>query len=164
MFIKEAVNMDEKVLIKVLVNATPNQLQNESQDAHTTEGCLHLIFEKDNHLQNALFNILNKEASFDTWSSLEMQELHLNKSQVSCMEKKTYRLYSTDSASNRTQVRQLLSDLNLFHEANLWFIFHIKTKMSWFSCQGSDATERWVITMIALLALGWLISWGVNQT
>jgi hypothetical protein len=48
----------KSVHIKVLVNSKTKQLKRERLAVDVTlKGCLHLIF--DNHLQDALFNILN---------------------------------------------------------------------------------------------------------
>ena len=114
----DAVNMDDvSVHIKVLINAERDELERETTAVNVTlrKGCLHVI---SSHNNDALFNILNVELTFDKWFSLDVQALHLSDS------KEDFRLYFS-RASNEDHVKNMLSTLPLSKQ-NCWWMFHIQ--------------------------------------
>ena len=114
----DAVNMDDvSVHIKVLINAERDELERERGAVNATlEGCVHLVFKR--HDMDELFELLNRELTFDKWFSLDVQALHLSDS------KEDFRLYFS-RASNEDHVKNMLSTLPLSKE-NCWWMFHIQ--------------------------------------
>lgn len=110
------------VHIKVLVNLQQSQLEEERLAVDVTlKGCLHLIF--DNHLQDALFNILQGESNFDKWYSLDVEARHLSDSNV-----RYCKQFCSLLATDEHEVKQNLTELPLFQKdyTDCWWSFHIK--------------------------------------
>jgi hypothetical protein len=133
LFIKDAVNMDDvsfhTVHIKVLLNLNQEQLNAERSCSNVTDtekkGCLHLIFRRDetqdirDQTPNVLFDILNNESPFNKWVTLNVQALHLSNEVFS---------KHPPSLASEVQVKEFLSSLPLFENADWWWIFHIQDK------------------------------------
>ena len=119
----------DAVHIKVLLNSDTDELERETTAVNVTlrKGCLHVI---SSHNNDALFNILNVELSFDKWLSLHVQALPLDVQAPLRDLQKTFKLYpSLESVVPwNVQVEQFLLSLPLFNTAyhDLWWIFDLQ--------------------------------------